>query len=147
MGFPPWEIRVAFLGESQLRQSRLPNLPTVHAGCFSVSIIHRTLTWTTGSLTCAQMLIHAIEHGGVRTHVRESVLKVESGRKIPSRPGESNCVNGVTVRCSNQLSCISHPMFLHNKYYKGQSVKLLRTCKAYLVRCSCSRDLGEAGHS
>ena len=36
--------------------------PTVHAGCFSVSIIHQTLTWTTWSLTCAQMLIHAVAH-------------------------------------------------------------------------------------
>ena len=43
MGFLPWEIRVAFPGKSQLRQSRA-NKPTVHAGCFSVSIIHRTLT-------------------------------------------------------------------------------------------------------
>ena len=25
--------------------------PQMHAGCFSVSIIHQTLTWTTGSLT------------------------------------------------------------------------------------------------
>ena len=54
MGFLPWEIPVAFPGESQLRQSRATQ-PTVHAGCFSVSIIHRTLTWTTGSLMCAQM--------------------------------------------------------------------------------------------
>ena len=29
--------------------------PTVHAGCFSVSIIHQTLTWTAESLTCVQM--------------------------------------------------------------------------------------------
>ena len=29
--------------------------PRGHAGCFSVSIILRTLTWTTGSLTCAHM--------------------------------------------------------------------------------------------
>ena len=36
------EIRVAFLGESQLRQSRATQ-PTGHAGCFTVSIIHRTL--------------------------------------------------------------------------------------------------------
>ena len=36
---------------------------TVYAGCFSVSITHRTLTWTTGSLTCAQMLKHVIAHG------------------------------------------------------------------------------------
>ena len=78
-----------FPGESQLRQSRATQ-PTVHAGCFRVSIIHRTLTWTTGSLTCAQMLMHAIAHGGVRTHVRESALKVDSPRKIPCRTGELN---------------------------------------------------------
>ena len=69
MGFLPWEIRVAFPGESQLRLSRATQ-PTVQAGCFSVSAIHRTLTWTTGSLTCAQMLRHAIAHGGVRTPKR-----------------------------------------------------------------------------
>ena len=63
VGFLPWKIRVAFPGESQLRQSRATQ-PTLHAGCFSVSIIHRTLTWTIGSRTCAQMLMHAIAHGG-----------------------------------------------------------------------------------
>ena len=83
----PWEIRVAFPRKSQLRQSRATQ-PTVHSGCFSVSITHRTLTWTTGYLTCAQMLMHAIAHGGVRTHVKESALKVDSGRKIPSGTGE-----------------------------------------------------------
>ena len=36
MGFLPWEIRVAFPGESKLRLSRATQ-PTVHAGCFSVS--------------------------------------------------------------------------------------------------------------
>ena len=72
--------------ENQLRQSRVTQ-PTVHAGCFRV---HRTLTWTTGSLTCAQMLMHPIAHGVVRTHVRESALKVDPGRKIPCRTGESN---------------------------------------------------------
>ena len=51
MGFLPWEIWVAFPGESHLQQ-RHATRPTVHAGCFSVSIIHQTLTWTTGSLTC-----------------------------------------------------------------------------------------------
>ena len=40
--------------ESQLRQSRVTQ-PTVRAWCFSVFTIPRTLTWTTGSLTCAQM--------------------------------------------------------------------------------------------
>ena len=89
MGFLQWEMRVAFLRESQPRQSRAIQL-TVHVGCFSVSIIHRTLTWTKGYLTCAQMLMHATAHGGVRTHVRESALKVDSGRKISCRTGESN---------------------------------------------------------
>ena len=54
MGFLPWEIQVAFPGESQLRQSRATQ-SRVHAGCYSVSIIHQTLTWTSGSLPCAQM--------------------------------------------------------------------------------------------
>ena len=69
LGFSHGESRIAFLGESQLRQSR-DTQPTVHAGCFSVSIIRPTRTWTTGSLTCAEMLMHAIAHGGVRVHVR-----------------------------------------------------------------------------
>ena len=64
--------------------------PTVHAGCFSVSIVHRTLTWTSGFSTCTQLFMHAIAQGGARTHVRESALKVDSGRKIPCRTGESN---------------------------------------------------------
>ena len=79
--WPKWDLShgkfgLLFPRESQLRQSRATQL-TVHAGCFSVSIFHRTLTWTTASSTCAQMLMHAIAHGGVRTHVRESALKVD----------------------------------------------------------------------
>ena len=85
----PWEIRTAFHEESQLRQSRFIQ-PTVLAGYFSVPVIHRTLTWTTGSLTCAQMLMHATAHGSARAHVRESALKVDSGRKIPCRTEESH---------------------------------------------------------
>ena len=51
VGFLQW---VAFPRESQLRQS-CATQPTVHAGCFSVSIFLQTLTWTTGSLTYARM--------------------------------------------------------------------------------------------
>ena len=87
MGFLPWEIWVAFPGESQLQQSRTTQ-PRVHAGCFKCSILHQTLTWTTG--TCTQLLMHVIAHMGVQTHVRESALKVDSGRKISCRTGESN---------------------------------------------------------
>ena len=46
-----------FQKESQLQQSRaiqtLINYK-VHAGSFRVSVIHRTLTWTTSSLTCVR---------------------------------------------------------------------------------------------
>ena len=34
--------------------------------------------------------MHAIAHGGYTDTVRESALKVDSGRKIPYRTGESN---------------------------------------------------------
>ena len=91
VGFISWEIRVAFPGENQLRQSRATQ-PTVHVRYFRyfrVSIIHRTLTRTTSSLTCTQMLMHAIAHGDV-THVTESAPKVDPGRKIPCRTGESD---------------------------------------------------------
>ena len=44
--FSHGKFRSFSLGESQLRQSYATQ-PTVRAGCFSVSIIHRTLTWTT----------------------------------------------------------------------------------------------------
>ena len=97
MGFLSWEIRVAFPGETQLRQSRTTQR-AVHAGfvvvvclfVFSISIIHRTLTWATGSLTCAQMLTHATAHGGCTDTVRVSALKVDSERKFPCCTGESN---------------------------------------------------------
>ena len=76
-------------GKASCDRVALPNLLCM-LGVFSVSVIHQTLTWTTGSLTCAQMLMHAIAHRGVRTHVRESARKVDSGRKIPCHTGESN---------------------------------------------------------
>ena len=41
--------------------------PTMHAGCFSVSTIQRTLTWITGSVMCTQMLRLVIAHGGIGT--------------------------------------------------------------------------------
>ena len=86
IGYSGW-----FPGEIQLRQSRATQ-PAVHAWCFSASIIHQALTWTTGSLSCAQMLVNACDcTRGVYGHrKRESALKVDSGRKIPCRTGESN---------------------------------------------------------
>ena len=53
---------------SRVRRSYQQAIP---AGCFSVSIIHRTLTWTTGSFTRVHLLAMR-----AFAHVRESVLKV-----------------------------------------------------------------------
>ena len=87
-------------GKSQLRQGRATK-PTAHAGCFSVSIIHRTLTHTTGSLTCVRMLTNTIVHAGCRDTVRKSALKVDprEEKSLPA-PGNRTCVSGVPVRCS-----------------------------------------------
>ena len=62
----------------------------VRAGYVSIATIHRTLTWTTGSLSCTQMLMHAIAYGGCTDTERESALKADTGKKIPCRTGESN---------------------------------------------------------
>ena len=46
-------------GKTAETESRYPTLINyqVHAGTFRVSVIHQTLTWTTGSLTCIHMII------------------------------------------------------------------------------------------
>ena len=85
LGFLPRESPIAFPGESKLRQSSATQT-TVHARYFSVSRILRTLTGTTGSLTCAHILMPATAH---RYHSR-ICTEVDSGRKIPCRTGTSN---------------------------------------------------------
>ena len=121
MGFLPWEICVAFPGESQLWQS-CATQQTVHAGCFSVSVIHWTLTQSAGSLTCQQMLVNVIAHRNVRTHVQDFALKVESVRKFLATLGNQTCVNSMVVQCfTNELHLHSklstHPKC--NQSYKG----------------------------
>ena len=56
----------------------------VHAGYFGVSIIHRTRTWTTGSLTCVCDLFACIytSHGGPRFIVSSEGLLVESAQNL-----------------------------------------------------------------
>ena len=41
------------------RSTFYPSVSKVHAGSFRVSIIHRTLTWTTGSLMCIRDYCYA----------------------------------------------------------------------------------------
>ena len=75
MGFLPWKIQISFPGESQLQQSRATK-PTVHAWCFIVSIIHQTMTWTTGSFIMC--IVNACDcTQGCTDTKRESALKVD----------------------------------------------------------------------
>ena len=89
IGISPMWNSGCFHRESQLRQIRATQ-PILHVGCFSVSIIHQTLTWTKESLTCTHMLKHVIAHRGVQTLARKSALKVDSGKKISCCTGKSN---------------------------------------------------------
>ena len=96
-----------FSRENHLQQS-CATQPMVQAGCFSLSIIHQTLPWTTGSSTCAQVLMHVTEHGSVRT-LEESALKASSGReKSLAALGNRTCINGVPVWRSIDWATSSH---------------------------------------
>ena len=80
-GFSLGKFGEPSLGKTSCDRVALPQ-PTVHAAYISVSIIHRTLTWATGFITCAQMLMQAIALG-------ESALKADAGRKTPCRTWKS----------------------------------------------------------
>ena len=96
-GISPIGNSGCFPRESQLRQSGATK-PSLHAECFSVSIISRTLTWTTGSLTCAQMWMHTIAHGDVRTPQESLHWKLSLRQKSLAAPGNPTYVSGVPVR-------------------------------------------------
>ena len=50
--------RLTWVRLQQPQKQRYPDLQ-VHAGSFRVSVIHRTLRWTTGSLTCVSDHLYA----------------------------------------------------------------------------------------
>ena len=62
----------------------------MHAGYACVAIVHWTLPWTTGSLSCTQIINACDCTGGCTDTERESALKVDSGKKIPCRTVQSN---------------------------------------------------------
>ena len=88
LGFRPFELWLLFPGKASC-DSHATKL-TVHAGCFSVSITHRTLTWITGSLKCTQMLMQGSCTWVCMDAVRQTMLKVDSGRKILWHSRESD---------------------------------------------------------
>ena len=87
-GFLSWEIWVAFPGESQLQQSRYPT----QGACGVFQCFHNPLDsdMDFGILNvCTDVNACNRTRGCVDT-LRESALKVDSGRKIPCCTGESN---------------------------------------------------------
>ena len=89
MGFLPWEIRVAFPGESHLQQSRVTQ-PRVHAGCFECFQTPPNSDMDHGIFN-VRTVVNACDCArGCTDTVRESAIKVDSWRKIPRRTGESN---------------------------------------------------------
>ena len=62
-----------------------------------------------GSFTCAKMLMHATAHESCTDTVRESALKVDSGRKIPCRTEELNLPQRRAGSTLYQLSYIPAP--------------------------------------
>ena len=119
--FLPWECRVPFPGERQLRQSRATQ-PSVNAEylCFRnppnsdmdyrIFNVHKHVN----ACDCTR---------GCTDTVRESVLKVDSGRKIPCCTGES-------------AACRSHavPADLHHGTFMAKFTINLREVRA-LVPC------------
>ena len=59
---------------------------------------------------CALMLMHGIAHEGCTDTVRESALKVDSGRKILSHTGESNLPKQHASLMLYQLRYIPTPL-------------------------------------
>ena len=103
--------------------------PMVHAGCFSIFIIHRTPTWTTGSLTCMQMLMHVIAQGGAHT-IREFAPKVDSWGKNPLPHWRTE---PVSAECQ--------PITLPTKLHPNS-----KTNRQGLTLCHCSYATAELNH-
>ena len=98
--------------KSQWRQTRATQ-HTVHAECFSVSIVYGTLTWTTECLTCPQILVHAIALGGARTPKESLHRKLTLGEKSLAAPEKSNLPQRHDGPMIYQLSYSPSPMLLH----------------------------------
>ena len=82
-----WEIRVALPGSDIAASKAALPIPISMCSYLCVSKQWYTSCQCLGFLTRAQLLLHAFAHGGCT--VRESALRVDSGRKIPWRTGDS----------------------------------------------------------
>ena len=103
---PCRKFRSTYLGKTAATREALPSP-------ISVCSIFASKQWygwqCLGILTCAQMLLHAVEHGGCMDTVTESALKVDSGRKIPCCTGDSNRHQDCAWHFSRMLYQLSYP--------------------------------------
>ena len=63
------------------------------------SIIHQTLTWTKGPLTCTQMFMRVMAQGGVWTPFESLHWKLTLGEMSLVTPGNRTCISGVRIQC------------------------------------------------
>ena len=115
--FPPWEIWVAFSKESQLQQSCYTQLKQikVHAGSFCVSIIHGTLTWMTGSLTCVRDHSYACVYTrglGIPTASQHNIFDSEKLPNFSCAPDAGGVRNYGLWISSPTLYQLSYPRYL-----------------------------------
>ena len=81
------------------------------------SLIRRTLAWTTGSLTCAQMSMHAIVHRAVRTSSESLHWKLTLGEKYLAAPGIGTYLSSVPVRrFTNWATSLHLPPLTSNRH-------------------------------
>ena len=91
--------------------------PTVHAGHCSLSLIQQTLTWSTGSLMCTQMLLPAIPHRGVQAPQESLQWKLTLAEKNPcnslySIKTESS---SLTQHCRHFITVFDYSKTTNNK--------------------------------
>ena len=105
VGFLPWEIRDAFRskGKASCDRIALPNRRCM-LECFCVSITHYRIF-----NVCTDVNVWDCTRGCTDT-VKESALKVDSGRKIPCPTGESNLRHQRAGPTLYQLSYIRIPV-------------------------------------
>ena len=108
MGFLPWEIRVAFPGESQLRRS-CATQSMMHAGCFYMHNLPNS-NMDNRIFNVHKDVNATIAHEGVRTALESLHWKLTLGEKSLAAPGNRTCVGGVPVRCcTNWATSPPHP--------------------------------------
>ena len=76
---------------------------------------------------CAQMLMHATVHWGCTDTIRESALKVDSGRKIPCRTGELNLPQRPASLMLYQLRYIPKDDIIVTRRFRQQYSECINT--------------------